>query len=119
MNPLTMIFCILLIIYNKKILFPNGLYATNILYNLAKKEFGNSIGPCRDYIVLKNEIIKSLKKEDPQKIKDKKFCTLVTMEHLKEHSFANYMSVKFSYWSVIIATIVLFFGDKIVEHCTQ
>ena len=37
--------------------------------------------------------------------------TLVGIEHLKQNDFGNFMSVRFSYWGLIVAIAVMIIGN--------
>jgi len=89
------IIVLVLLIALPTLLFPNGHQPLKILHKLAKKEFGDTIGECSDYISLKNEVILSLKNGGSEKAEERKLETLVIMEHYKLYDFLSYLPVKF------------------------
>lgn len=99
-----------------RLLFPNGHHSFEIIYKLAKEEFGDSIGECKDYLSLNKKIVSALKKMNKQELEDNRLKTLVNIEHYKVNDFAGYMSVKFTYWSLIIATLLTIFNDNVYKY---
>ncbi len=118
-----------LIIYTpilNKILFPNGKKAFEIILNLSKNEFGDYIDGCENYVDLKKRIISSLKKMKEQEFEENVLTTLVGIEYIKENDFGSYMTIKFAYWAIILATVSNvyqgslfdFFGlNKLISLC--
>lgn len=98
-----------------KILFPNGKRTYTIIHKLAKEEFGNDIDKCTDYYRLKKEIIRLLKRKNAEEFEKNVLATVVHIEHIKQNDFGNYMTLKFSYWAIILATISMIDSDFILK----
>lgn len=90
---------------------PNGIKSTKIIYRLAQKEFGNAIKASSSYLSIKNDIIKALKKMKPNELEEHRLDVLVGMEHLVQNDFSNFISVRFTYWGLILAIVVIIIGD--------
>ena len=93
---------------------PNGIKSTKIIYRLAQKEFGNAIKASSSYLSIKNDIIKALKKMKPNELEEHRLDVLVGMEHLVQNDFSNFISVRFTYWGLILAIVVIIIGDVLI-----
>lgn len=98
-----------------KILFPNGKTAFSIIHKLACKDFGKDIDKCKNFLELKNSIIISLKRMKVQEFEENELSILVDIEHINQNDFGNYMSLKFAYWAIILATISTIYNGNIFE----
>lgn len=90
---------------------PNGITAIKIIYKLAKLEFGEAIKESNDFISLKRDIIRVLKKMKPDELEENRLNTLVEIEHINQNDFGNFISIRFAYWGMIIAIAVMVIGD--------
>lgn len=98
-----------------KILFPNGKKAFEILYKLSTEEFGKNIEKCKSYLDLKKEIMISLEKINEQEFDNYELTVLIHIEHMNQNDFGSYMSMKFAYWAVILATLSTIYDGNIFE----
>ncbi len=98
-----------------KILFPNGKKAFEIIYKLSKDEFGNYMDGCINYVNLKKRIISCLRKMNEQEFEENVLSTLIDIEHMKENDFGSYMTIKFTYWAIILATVSTIYNGNILE----
>lgn len=90
---------------------PNGVTSSKIIYKLAKKEFGNSIKKSNSYGSIKRDIIRALNRMKPDDLEENRLETLVGIEHLRQNDFGNFISVRFAYWGLMIAIVVMIIGD--------
>lgn len=90
---------------------PNGVTPLKIIYGLAKNEFGDMIKEHDNFLSIKKDIIKALKKMKPDELEEKRLNTLVWIEHIKQNDFCNFISVRFGYWSFILACAVMIIGN--------
>lgn len=95
----------------KNPLSPNGVTSSKIIYKLAKEEFGNLIRESESYLSIKQDIIRALKSMKPYEREKNRLETLVGIEHLKQNDFGNFISVRFSYWGMMLAIAVMIIGD--------
>lgn len=97
--------------YVKNPFAPNGIITSKIIYKFAKEEFGNIIKESNSYNSIKHDIIRALKRMKPNEQEENRLDTLVEIEHLKQNDFGNFISVRFAYWGMIIAIVVMIIGD--------
>lgn len=90
---------------------PNGVTPAKIIYRLAKKDFGEIIKEHDDFLSIKHDIIKALKKMKPDELEENRLNALVWIEHMKQNDFGNFISVRFGYWGLILASAVMIIGD--------
>lgn len=90
---------------------PNGITSSKIIYKLAREEFGDLIRSSKSYVSLKRDIVRALWKMPPEEREENKLGTLVGIEHIKQNDFANFISVRFAYWGMMIAIAVMVIGD--------
>lgn len=90
---------------------PNGVTSSKIIYRLAKEEFGDSIKMSDSYGSIKHDIIRALKRMKPNEREENRLQTLVDIEHLKQNDFGNFISVRFAYWGLMVAIVVMIIGD--------
>ena len=86
---------------------PNGIKSTKIIYRLAQKEFGNAIKASSSFLSIKKDITKVLKKLKSDELEEHRLDVLVGMEHLVQNDFGNFISVRFAYWGLILAILVM------------
>lgn len=90
---------------------PNGVTSSKIIYRLAKEEFGDSIKKSDSYGSIKHDIIRALKRMKPNEREENRLQTLVDIEHLKQNDFGNFISVRFAYWGLMVAIVVMIIRD--------
>lgn len=90
---------------------PNGISSLKIISKLARDEFGDVIKEENNYISIKRDIVRALRKMNPSDLEENKLDTLVGIQHLKENDFGNFISIRFAYWGMIIAIAVMIVGD--------
>lgn len=112
---LVIIYFVLLSIFLKKMFFPNGHDSLSIIYNLAQKEFGTEIINCKEFTTIKKNIIGRLKSKKNE-LEEYRLKTLAQINHQEINDYGNYMSVKFSYWSLIIAVLLSTFHEILFEE---
>lgn len=96
---------------------PNGISSLKIIYNLAKKEFGDSIKTPNSFSSIKKDITNALRKMNPKEREENKLDTLVGIEHIKQNDFGNFMTLRFAYWGMLIAIAVAIMGNiQIYEY---
>lgn len=95
----------------KNIFVPNGITSSQILYKLAKDEFGDAIKSNNSYTSLKRDIIRALKRMKRNEQEENRLDTLVGIEHLKQNDFGNFISVRLAYWGMMIAIAVMIIGE--------
>lgn len=95
----------------KNLFTPNGITSLEIIYTLARQEFGDVINDKSSYGSIKKDIIHALKKMKTDEREENRIETLVGIEHLKQNDFGNFMSVRFSYWGLIVAIAVMIIGN--------
>lgn len=89
----------------------NGIKPIKIIYTLARDEFDESIKPSNNYVSLKHDIIKALRKMETEEREENKLDTFAQIEHLKQNDFSNFISVRLAYWGMMIAVAVIAIGD--------
>lgn len=95
----------------KNIFIPYGITSAQIIYKLAKKEFGDAIKSNNSYTSLKRDIIRALKRMKPNEQEENRLETLIGIEHIKQNDFGNFISVRLAYWGMMIAIAVMIIGD--------
>ena len=90
---------------------PNGIKSTKIIYRLAQKEFGNAIKASSSFLSIKKDITNVLKQLKSDELEEHRLDVLVGMEHLVQNDFGNFISVRFAYWGLILAILVIIIGD--------
>lgn len=90
---------------------PNGVTPSKIIYRLAQDDFGDIIREHDNFLAIKRDIIKALKKMKPDELEENRLNTLVWIEHMKQNDFGNFVSVRFGYWGLILACAVMIIGD--------
>lgn len=100
----------------RNIFVPNGTASSEIIYRLARKEFGNSIRKNNNYSLLKYDIVQVLKKMKSDELEENRLDTLIGIEHLKQNDFGNFISVRFAYWALIISIAAMVIGETPIYH---
>lgn len=90
---------------------PNGIRSIKIIFKLAKLEFGEAIKESNNYISIKRDIVREVKRMKPDELEENRLNTLVNIEHIKQNDFSNFISIRFAYWGMTIAIAVFLIGD--------
>lgn len=90
---------------------PNGVSSLNIIYKLAREEFGDIIKDGNSYVSIKRDIVRALRKMNSSDLEENKLDTLVGIQHLKENDFGNFVSIRFAHWGMVIAIAIMIIGD--------
>lgn len=95
----------------KSILTPNGTGSYQVILNLAREEFGDKITDSKSYLGLKKDIIRCLRSLSHDELEENRLDTLVGIKHLQENDFANFISVRFAYWGMMLTMVIMIIGD--------
>ena len=95
----------------KSIFTPNGTGSYQVILNLAREEFGDKIGDSKSYLGLKKDVIRVLRSLSHDEFEENRLDTLVGIKHLQENDFANFISVRFAYWGMMLTMAIMIIGD--------
>lgn len=90
---------------------PNGTTSLEIIYKLAKEEFGDEIKESNNYLSIKMDVIKVLRKMESNELEEIRLDTIVGLEHLSQNDFGNFISIRFVYWTLICTIATMIIGD--------
>lgn len=64
-----------------------------------------------DYEISPTQLLTNTKKLKSDELEEHRLDVLVGMEHLVQNDFGNFISVRFAYWGLILAILVIIIGD--------
>jgi hypothetical protein len=94
-----------------RLFVPNGMTTTKVICKLAREEFGDKIKISNNYLSIKRDIMKAFRKMKPDELEENHLSTMVGIEHLNQNDFGNFMSIRFTYWGLMVAIAVMIAGD--------